>query len=183
MFVCSFVPRALLDLQNKFKKEIGSLDLDVVDKDKLASGAKINAIFHERYNSRIICLKRLAYLLNVIFVYYSLPDEMSKIPHDKDQLHRQIKNIIANLHGATNGLYPPFKAFEIIVIEQIAQLEEPILLILNLVIDELKNAIQNCTQSVSVLFGIFYNPQNITNDFLFAMIALDTKISKVPRLY
>lgn len=65
-------------------------------------------------------------------------------------MQQEIYYAIENLHGIDIGLYPPLMAFEAIVRMQISQLEKPIVLCVDLVIEELSNAVRNCTKRVSV---------------------------------
>lgn len=63
---------------------------------------------------------------------------------------KKIANAIESVYGINGILNTPFKAFERLVIEQIEDLEEPIEKCINLVIDELKNAVHGCAQRVSI---------------------------------
>lgn len=78
-----------------------------------------------------------------------LPTEIHKIQHDEAKIQQEIYYAIESLHGIDVGLYPPLMAFEAIVRMQISQLEKPIVLCVDLVIEELSNAVRNCTQRVS----------------------------------
>lgn len=63
--------------------------------------------------------------------------------------HDRIERAIENLYGIQLGLFPPFKAFDVLVKEEISRLEAPIIKCIDLVVGELSNAVQICTQSVS----------------------------------
>ena len=78
-----------------------------------------------------------------------MPAEIFKIQHDKTKIQQEIYYAIENLHGIDVGLYPPLMAFEAIVRMQISLLEKPIVLCVDLVIEELSSAVRNCTQRVS----------------------------------
>lgn len=65
-------------------------------------------------------------------------------------MQREINYAIENLHGIQVGLYPPLMAFQVLVRKQISQLEQPIVLCVDLVIEELSNAVRTCTQRVSI---------------------------------
>lgn len=64
-------------------------------------------------------------------------------------MHQEIAKAIENLYGIDVGLYPPFKAFEGLVIKEIDRLEEPIIICIDLVVEELSKAVRFCTQQVS----------------------------------
>lgn len=93
--------------------------------------------------------------LDVFFVNYlkllhfSLPTEIYSIQNDKNQVQREVHYAIDNLGGTILSLYPPHMAFELGVRMQIAQLETPIVACVDLVVEELSNAVRNCTQHVS----------------------------------
>lgn len=80
---------------------------------------------------------------------FSLPTQIYKIYNDKSKIQQEIYHAIENLHGINVGLYPPLMAFEAIVRMLISQLEEPIVLCVDIVIEELSNAVRSCTQRVS----------------------------------
>lgn len=71
---------------------------------------------------------------------------------DEKELRREISFAIRNIHGIRVGLFTPDMAFEAIVKKQIAQLREPVLKCVDLVVIELSNVIRMCTDKV--LFGI-----------------------------
>lgn len=73
---------------------------------------------------------------------------MSKIDYDEAALRREIVMAIYNLHGVDIGMEPPFKAFANIVQTQILDLEEPVKKCVDLVIEELSNAVRTCTERV-----------------------------------
>lgn len=80
-----------------------------------------------------------------------MPNEISKIAYDERELCKQIKNVWEGLYGTSYGLEPPFKAFEVIVRNQVLDLEKPITVCVDAVIGELSNAVRICTQRVSAL--------------------------------
>lgn len=85
------------------------------------------------------------------FHFFRLPDEISKIQYDEDELRQEIANAIDNLYGINGVLNTPFKAFEALVKKQIGNLKAPIEKCIELVINELKNAVRSCTGQVNVI--------------------------------
>lgn len=81
----------------------------------------------------------------------SLPDEISKIQYDEDEVRQEISNAIDNLYGYNSVLNIPFKAFETLVKKQIDDLVAPIKKCISLVVKELKNAVQSCTGRVRTI--------------------------------
>lgn len=75
-------------------------------------------------------------------------------------MRKDIAERIENLNGIDVGLYPPFKAFESSVIQQINLLEQPIIICVDLVVRELSNAVRFCTQQVCTWKKI--NNRNVT---------------------
>lgn len=111
---------------------------------------------------------------------FRLPAEIHNIQNDEKQVQQQINTNIENLYGTKGILYAPFMAFETVVRMQILQLEKPIMTCVDLVVEELSNAVRNCTQRVSHCVKLqSQNHQNetILKAFLFR---LNTQISSYP---
>lgn len=70
---------------------------------------------------------------------------------DEKDMRREISFAIRNIHGIRVGLFTPDMAFEAIVKKQIAQLKEPILKCIDLVVQELSSVVRLCTDKVSKL--------------------------------
>ncbi|XP_016144486.1 dynamin-3-like, partial [Sinocyclocheilus grahami] len=98
---------------------------DQVDTVELSGGAKINRIFHERF-----------------------PFELVKMEFDEKELRREISYAIKNIHGIRTGLFTPDMAFEAIVKKQIVKLKVPCLKCVDMVIQELINTVQQCTNKL-----------------------------------
>lgn len=152
------VHRLYWDFKSDFEKEICSLGSDDVPTDRRSHGAQIRRIYHER----------LAHKFNKIefpfklSVFSSLPDEISKIRNDEDELRKEIVNVIEFAYGIHGVMNAPFKAFEALVKEQISWLEEPINVCIDLVLKELRDAVRSCTRRVSALIEceLFYLKSN-----------------------
>ncbi|XP_065113428.1 dynamin 3a isoform X2 [Paramisgurnus dabryanus] len=98
---------------------------DQVETVELSGGAKINRIFHERF-----------------------PFELVKMEFDEKELRREISYAIINIHGIRTGLFTPDMAFEAIVKKQIVKLKVPCLKCVDMVIQELINTVQQCTNKL-----------------------------------
>ncbi|XP_048064549.1 dynamin 3a isoform X4 [Megalobrama amblycephala] len=98
---------------------------DQVDTVELSGGAKINRVFHERF-----------------------PFELVKMEFDEKELRREISYAIKNIHGIRTGLFTPDMAFEAIVKKQIVKLKGPCLKCVDMVIQELINTVQQCTNKL-----------------------------------
>lgn len=68
---------------------------------------------------------------------------------DEKDMRREISFAIRNIHGIRVGLFTPDMAFESIAKKQIAQLKEPILKCIDLVVQELSTVVRLCTDKVS----------------------------------
>lgn len=73
---------------------------------------------------------------------------------DEKELRREISFAIRNIHGIRVGLFTPDMAFEAIVKRQIAQLKEPVIKCVDLVVQELSAVVRLCTDKVSILLQI-----------------------------
>lgn len=74
---------------------------------------------------------------------------------DEKELRREISFAIRNIHGIRVGLFTPDMAFEAIVKRQIAQLKEPVIKCVDLVVQELSVVVRMCTDKVHhIFFGI-----------------------------
>uniref|UniRef100_A0A1A9USZ7 dynamin GTPase n=1 Tax=Glossina austeni TaxID=7395 RepID=A0A1A9USZ7_GLOAU len=101
-------------LQSDFERTIEGSGSALVNTNELSGGAKINRIFHERLRFEIV-----------------------KMACDEKELRREISFAIRNIHGIRVGLFTPDMAFEAIVKRQIAQLKEPVIKCVDLVVQEL----------------------------------------------
>jgi dynamin GTPase len=68
---------------------------------------------------------------------------------DEKELRREISFAIRNIHGIRVGLFTPDMAFEAITKRQIAQLKEPVLKCVDLVVIELSNVVRNCAEKMN----------------------------------
>lgn len=84
-----------------------------------------------------------------IFIKFSLPAEIYRDEFNYSNNQHEIRSTILNLYGIDVGLYPPMKAFEVIVGMEIRKLAAPVKTCVDLVIQELSNAVRTCTQLVS----------------------------------
>ncbi|GAB0090122.1 Dynamin [Sergentomyia squamirostris] len=113
-------------LQSDFERTIEGSGSAMVNTNELSGGAKINRIFHERLRFEIV-----------------------KMSCDEKELRREISFAIRNIHGIRTGLFTPDMAFEAIVKKQIAQLKEPVLKCVDLVVQELSHVVRLCTDKMS----------------------------------
>uniref|UniRef100_A0A1L8DW16 Dynamin n=1 Tax=Nyssomyia neivai TaxID=330878 RepID=A0A1L8DW16_9DIPT len=113
-------------LQSDFERTIEGSGSALVNTNELSGGAKINRIFHERLRFEIV-----------------------KMSCDEKELRREISFAIRNIHGIRVGLFTPDMAFEAIVKKQIAQLKEPVLKCVDLVVQELSHVVRICTDKMS----------------------------------
>lgn len=70
---------------------------------------------------------------------------------DEKELRREILFAIRNIHGIRDGLFTPDMAFEAITKRQIAQLKEPVLKCVDLVVVDLSNVVRNCAKNLIVI--------------------------------
>lgn len=82
------------------------------------------------------------------YFFFRLRFEIVKISSDEKELRREIAFAIRNIHGIRVGLFTPDMAFEAIVKKQIAQLKEPVIKCVDLVVIELSNVVRMCTDKV-----------------------------------
>ncbi|CAD7086702.1 unnamed protein product [Hermetia illucens] len=113
-------------LQSDFERTIEGSGSALVNTNELSGGAKINRIFHERLRFEIV-----------------------KMSCDEKELRREISFAIRNIHGIRVGLFTPDMAFEAIVKKQIAQLKEPVLKCVDLVVQELSAVVRLCTDKMA----------------------------------
>lgn len=85
-------------------------------------------------------------------MYFRLPSEIQKIELNEGEMWRKIRFSIENLYGIDSMVFSPFKAFEAVARKQILLLKEPIEKCLDLVIDKLCEAVEICSERVSVKF-------------------------------
>lgn len=100
-------------------------------------------------NSKVVCVLLGNNLISFRFHVYSLRFEIVKMSCDEKELRREISFAIRNIHGIRVGLFTPDMAFEAIVKKQIAQLKEPILKCIDLVVQELSSVVRVCTERVN----------------------------------
>lgn len=92
-------------------------------------------------------------------------------------VRKEIGMAIEVLGGTDLGFDPPFRAFEVVVRKQILHLEQPIKTCVDLVIEELSNAVRTCTQKVSRkcnsrhIFRFFFQINVRISDFKFPPIS------------
>lgn len=140
-------------LQSDFERTIEGSGSALVNTLELSGGAKINRIFHERYGAHIafhihIRSIELISFYSILSLSRSLRFEIVKMSCDEKELRREISFAIRNIHGIRVGLFTPDMAFEAIVKKQIAQLKEPILKCIDLVVQELSAVVRLCTEKV-----------------------------------
>lgn len=80
---------------------------------------------------------------------------------DEKELRREISFAIRNIHGIRVGLFTPDMAFEAIVKRQIAQLKEPVIKCVDLVVQELSAVVRLCTDKVNNIYYQINELQNI----------------------
>ena len=121
-------------LQLEFEQIIEGLGPSIIDTTKRSSGAKINRLFHEDFQSR-----------------------MSEIEQQLtgETIRSEIAIAVENCHAIRPGLFIPDKAYETIVRKQIMQFEAPCLICVDLVVMELNNVIKKCMEKVSSIIFIF----------------------------
>lgn len=105
-------------------------------------------------NSSFIIIDYLNNFPCYLFGNFSLRFEIVKMACDEKELRREISFAIRNIHGIRVGLFTPDMAFEAIVKRQIAQLKEPVIKCVDLVVQELSAVVRFCTDKVS---PILYN--------------------------
>lgn len=82
-------------------------------------------------------------------LYFSFPADIYSTENDEKQVKHEIQQTIEALYGIRGILFKPFMAFESAVCKQILQLETPVILGVDSIVDELSNAVRNCTKQVS----------------------------------
>lgn len=116
----------LTSFRQEMERQIDGFGKTVNTKE-LTGGAKINRIFHVRF-----------------------PFELVKAAGtDERELRDEIKMSILNADGIRTSLFTPEFAFESIVKRQTALLNEPSLLCLQLVVNELTRIIHECSEKLS----------------------------------
>lgn len=91
----------------------------------------------------------ILFISKMFSLNFSLPTEIYSTQNNREQVLQEIHRTIEILYGTKCTLYPPFMAFETVVRKQILQLENPIMSCVDLVIEELSNAVRKCTRNVS----------------------------------
>lgn len=109
-------------------------------------------------------LMQLNYLYFFIYIIYylysSLPFEFSEIDlakndSAKNQMLIEIETAISNMYGIRSFVSTPYMVFERFIRIQIEMLRQPITICIDMVIEELKMAIQSHTQCVSIILCSF----------------------------
>jgi len=96
-----------------------------LNENELLGGAKINMIFHQRFNYQI-----------------------QKLKTDEKQLRKEIKLCIQNVRAIRSGLFTPDQAFEEVARGQIKKLIEPALWCVEAVGSELTNILRDCSEAM-----------------------------------
>lgn len=112
-------------LKNDLERSIDGATSNDINTNELSGGARINRIFHER-----------------------LPYEIHRMEYDEKQLRKEISIAIKNIRGTRVGLFTPDQAFEAIVRDHIRRLSNPSLKCLELVLSELFDVIEKCTEKM-----------------------------------
>jgi len=112
-------------LKNDLERSIDGATSDEINTNELSGGARINRIFHER-----------------------LPYEIQRMEYDENKLRKEISIAIKNIRGTRVGLFTPDQAFEAIVRDHIRRLSEPSLKCIELVLVELFDVINKCTEKM-----------------------------------
>lgn len=81
--------------------------------------------------------------------YFRFHLEIVKMATDEKELRREISFAIRNIHGIRVGLFTPDMAFEAITKRQIAQLKEPVIKCVDMVIVELSNVVRMCADKMN----------------------------------
>lgn len=105
----------------------------------------------------------------ILIKFYFVPSlrfEIVKMSCDEKDLRREISFAIRNIHGIRVGLFTPDMAFEAIVKKQIAQLKEPILKCIDLVVQELSSVVRLCTDKMSRYPNLRDVTENIINSHI-----------------
>lgn len=112
-------------LKNDLERSIDGATSNDINTNELSGGARINRIFHER-----------------------LPYEIQRMEYDEKQLRKEISIAIKNIRGTRVGLFTPDQAFEAIVRDHIRRLSKPSLQCIELVLAELFEVINKCTEKM-----------------------------------
>jgi len=96
-----------------------------LNENELLGGAKINMIFHQRFNYQI-----------------------QKLKNDEKQLRKEIRLCIQNVRAIRSGLFTPDQAFEEVARGQIKKLIEPALWCVEAVGSELTNILRDCSEAM-----------------------------------
>lgn len=112
-------------LKNDLERSIDGATSNDISTNELSGGARINRIFHER-----------------------LPYEIQRMEYDEKQLRKEISIAIKNIRGTRVGLFTPDQAFEAIVRDHIRRLSTPSLKCIELVLAELFDVINKCTEKM-----------------------------------
>jgi len=112
-------------LQQDFERAIEGSGSATVNTLELSGGAKINRLFHERFQYELV-----------------------RMEIDEKELRKEIAFAIRNIHGVRIGLFTPDRAFDMVSKAQIAKLKEPSLKLLDLVTQEMLNMTKNATSKM-----------------------------------
>lgn len=115
----------LQQLKNDLERSIDGCTSNDINTKELSGGARIKRIFHQ-----------------------TLPHELVKMEYDEPHLRKQITFAIKNIRGTRVGLFTPDQAFEAIVRDLIRRIGEPSLVCVELVVRELLDVINVCTEKM-----------------------------------
>jgi dynamin GTPase len=115
----------LQQLKNDLERSIDGCTSSEINTKELSGGARINRLFHERF-----------------------PYELVKMELDERHLRKQISFAIKNIRGTRVGLFTPDQAFEAIVRDLIRRIGEPSTFCVEMVVRELLNVINSCTEKM-----------------------------------
>ena len=124
-----FDPKALVvlvhELQEDFDAALKGTNLKESDLKILTGGARIANIFRHRF-----------------------PSELVNVDLQENEMREQLVLAIKNIRGFRSGLFTPDEAFEYVVQIQISKIEEPIMKCVDMIVVELKNVIQEVTNTL-----------------------------------
>lgn len=112
-------------LKSDLERSIDGTTTQNINTKELSGGARINRIFHER-----------------------LPYEIQRMEYNEAKLRKEISIAIKNIRGTRVGLFTPDQAFEAIVRDHVKRLSVPSLKCIELVLNELFDVINKCTNKM-----------------------------------
>lgn len=78
-----------------------------------------------------------------------MPRDILEVTLDSNELHSEIDFAVQNIYGYRAVLFDPYMVFEYLVKKQIIRLEEPVLMSIDSVVEQLTSAVRLSTQHVS----------------------------------